>query len=414
MTTPATPATPAELQLETSGLESAAGSAPVERRFPTLDGYRALAALAVVVTHVGFYTGAALRGHAASFLSRLDIGVPIFFALSGFLLYRPMLLAEVTGRARPGVPGYLLRRLQRVGPAYWISVAVVLLVVAADHRGLVHPGEWLRQLFLIWPYSAGHKYRALDQNWSLSAEVAFYALLPFWPRLLAPIRRRVRRWWRVELTAAAVLIAVTTAWIVVWHRTQVVDSNLAGYWLPSHLDWFAVGLALATVNVAATADVPRPAWLAGLRDLADSPGTCWALAGAVFVLVMTPLAGPWDYTPATAWQAVFKELLYAAFAGIFLLPGCLGDQVRGWPRRLMSARPLQRLGLASYGLFLFHQAVIEVIYRVWGIPLFSGRFPQILGMTLLFSGAVAFLSLYLVELPVLSLRRRLAPASAAA
>ena len=56
-------------------------------RFPALDGLRIAGAVAVVSTHVGFTSGASLNGQQAGLLARLDAGVPLFFVVSGFLLY---------------------------------------------------------------------------------------------------------------------------------------------------------------------------------------------------------------------------------------------------------------------------------------------------------------------------------------
>ncbi|MCW2712328.1 MAG: acyltransferase 3, partial [Marmoricola sp.] len=58
--------------------------------FPVLDTLRAVGALAVVTTHVTFQSGDYVRhGIVGALLSRLDVGVAIFFVLSGFLLSRP-------------------------------------------------------------------------------------------------------------------------------------------------------------------------------------------------------------------------------------------------------------------------------------------------------------------------------------
>ena len=64
---------------------------------PVLEAYRGIAALMVVLTHVGFFSGLGVVGPWAGWLSRLDFGVTLFFLLSGFLLFRPYALAAATG-----------------------------------------------------------------------------------------------------------------------------------------------------------------------------------------------------------------------------------------------------------------------------------------------------------------------------
>jgi peptidoglycan/LPS O-acetylase OafA/YrhL len=67
-------------------------AAGTQRGFPCLDGARALAATAVVATHVSFWTGGDMSTLLGRVFARFDVGVPIFFVLSGFLLSRPLFL----------------------------------------------------------------------------------------------------------------------------------------------------------------------------------------------------------------------------------------------------------------------------------------------------------------------------------
>src|SRR5215831_326317 len=93
-----------------------------------LDGLRAAAAAAVLLTHVGGLTGYTVTGTPVSWvLSRGDVGVPIFFTLSGLLLYRPWAAAALTGSQTVPLGTYLRRRALRILPAYWAVVTVALL-----------------------------------------------------------------------------------------------------------------------------------------------------------------------------------------------------------------------------------------------------------------------------------------------
>ena len=79
----------AKEQPEQGGLESV--SAP--ERVSSLTGIRAVAALLVLVTHAAYTTGKYPQGYLGLAYSRAEIGVPIFFVLSGFLLFRPWVKA---------------------------------------------------------------------------------------------------------------------------------------------------------------------------------------------------------------------------------------------------------------------------------------------------------------------------------
>src|SRR5262245_53000239 len=148
----------------------------VPGRLPALDALRALGSIAVVGTHVGFWTGASLSGTWGGVLTRLNAGVAVFFVLSGFLLFRPFVLARAHGGVAPSVATYLRRRALRILPAYWVCVAVCLTVLPQSVA--VSGGEWLRYLTLTQIYVPNWGRPGLTQTWSLATEAAFYVLLP--------------------------------------------------------------------------------------------------------------------------------------------------------------------------------------------------------------------------------------------
>ncbi|MBU3749260.1 MAG: acyltransferase, partial [Mycobacterium sp.] len=101
-------------ELDQGGLEA------VSRvdRVPSLTGIRAVAALLVVATHAAYTTGKYTHGFAGLGYARLEIGVPIFFVLSGYLLFSPWVGAAATGSAAPSVRHYAGNRVRRIMPAY--------------------------------------------------------------------------------------------------------------------------------------------------------------------------------------------------------------------------------------------------------------------------------------------------------
>ncbi len=117
-----------------------------DRSFPALNAVRAVGALAVVATHVGFDTGEIGVGAHGAVLSRLDFGVALFFVISGFLLSRPFFLAREAGGPRPGYGHYLWKRALRVLPLYWATVVLALLVLPGNVDA--GPGTWVRNLTL--------------------------------------------------------------------------------------------------------------------------------------------------------------------------------------------------------------------------------------------------------------------------
>ena len=376
------------------------------RSFPTLDSYRALAALAVVATHVGFQTAAGVEGPLAPVVSRLDIGVAIFFVLSGFLLYRPWSMAALRDAPGPATVPYLWRRALRIVPAYLVVVvAAMLLVRGNEGRGL---DEWLRQLFLVQIYHAGALVPGLTQMWSLGTEVAFYLALPLlaW---LATRRHRgdPARSARFQATVLGAYAVTGVVFLAAVRAAGVLDPRTASLWLPAHLDWFAVGMVLAVASAYVTV-VPAARDTSGWRVLAGAahaPGAAWTVALGVFLVATTPVAGPRTLDDPTAGQAVAKHVLYAVVAGFLLLPGTLGPRHGRWAT-IMTTRPLVRLGTISYGIFLWHLVVLDLVFVALGRDFFTGGFWTVLTLTVVGAVAVSAVSWRVVERPALRLKDR--------
>ena len=66
---------------------------------PLVDAMRAIAALLIVAYHVAFVIGGLGTDGTGAWLAQLNVGVPLFFAISGFLLYRPWVAARLGRRA---------------------------------------------------------------------------------------------------------------------------------------------------------------------------------------------------------------------------------------------------------------------------------------------------------------------------
>ena len=372
------------------------------RSFPALDAVRALGAAGVVATHVAFQTGRAVHGPFAATLARLDIGVALFFVLSGFLLFRPFAAAAAKDRQRwPGTRDYLRRRALRILPAYWLAVAVSLTFLP-DNAGQRGFAVWVRHLTLTQIYTDGLRRFGLTQAWSLCTEVAFYLLLPLLAVLV--LGHRGKATGRRPLVVLGLVALMSTAWPLVRAPGSVLDLSTAGQWLPGYLDWFAAGMALALVQVRLSVGTATH-WMLRLRELACSAGTCWGLALGLFAIATSAVAGPRALEGnATVWQAVLKNLLYAVCGLLVVLPLALGPQTGPGPVQALGRRPLQLLGEISYGVFLWHLVVLEAVVRSLDLPLFHGSWVLVFGLTYGCSLLVATASYLLVERPCLRLK----------
>ncbi len=370
---------------ETGGLESAAGTPADDGRFAGLDGVRAVAALAVVLTHVGFQSGEAISGPLRTVLARLDVGVAVFFVLSGFLLHRPQALAALRGRPLPATVPYLWRRALRVLPGYWLAVAAALLLLPANADA--GAGTWLRSLTLTQVYVPDGLAAGLTQMWSLATEVTFYLALPLLGRLAG-------RTLRSQLRLCGGMYAVGLLW-----QGAVAHDVLpphAGYWLPGHADWFAIGMALAALSAAGSR------WL---EALSRDSGTCLLGAAALFVVAGTPLTGPYGLALLTPSQTLSRTVLYGAVALLLIAP-VTALQPHGVVPRALSSPVAQFLGRVSYGIFLLHLVVLAVAFDLLDLTFFSGSMPLLLAVVVPVSVLLGWASLRAVEEPALRLRKR--------
>ncbi|MEU9738292.1 acyltransferase [Micromonospora chersina] len=359
-------------------------------RLPALDALRALGATAVVAHHVGFHTGATGNAEWGGWLARLDVGVAIFFVLSGFLLFRPWALSVATGRRRPATGRYLWRRALRILPAYWLTVVTCLIVLPQNRPAPA--GDWLHHLTFTQVYAPGLLRNGLSQTWSLATEVAFYLILPL---IAVPATGRTWRPVRTVLAACGGLL-VTAGWLVAM-ALGWLDMGLHTTWLPAYGGWFGAGMALAAAHVALRTGT-GPASFRILDDLAAAPVACWTAAVGLFAIATTPVAGPRDLTEPSPAAFAVKLTLYLAVAVLILVPVAFGPPNR--VKLALGAAPARWLGAVSYGLFLWHPLVLELIYLVTKRPLFTGGLVSTFALTMAGGLAYAAVSYYGVERPL--------------
>ena len=117
------------------GLESVSKA----ERVASLTGIRAIAALLVMATHAAYTTGKYTHGYIGLVYSRMEIGVPIFFVLSGFLLFGPWVKAVASDGASPSVRRYAWHRVRRIMPAYVVTVLVAFAIYHWRTAGPIVP-----------------------------------------------------------------------------------------------------------------------------------------------------------------------------------------------------------------------------------------------------------------------------------
>ena len=324
-----------------SGAPAAGGS-----RFGGGDGLRAIAALSVLAHHAGRSTGVRegqfgdpfnvfgdVGGHL---VFGLQVGLFIFFALSGYLLGRPFARAIVNGTKLPSLPRYAKARFLRIVPAFWAVWTVTLLLRGTHGAGV---GD------LIAFYGFGQVYdphpaaALMVQAWTLDVEMAFYIFLPLaalalWyliPRLPRTFSRGT--WLLIAVGVGAV---ASLAFRAVWANPAWKST------LPEYLVAFAPGLALA---------VGEQLWAQRAR------GSDAVRRMVPALLVLAAGAAVWHaWAPPRSFVA---QTLSGALTGGFVVAAALmyeWSTGKAW-------RPLAHpvavwLGERSYGIYLVHMLVL--------------------------------------------------------
>ncbi|MDX3662175.1 acyltransferase [Streptomyces sp. ID05-26A] len=328
------------------------------KRFPALDGVRAIAALMVVFFHYG----------GPGFLQGW-LGVQIFFVLSGFLI-TTLLLREQARNGRISLKDFYRRRAFRILPVYF----VVLFVTAT---GLLIAGQFRQNplgqdfpLYLTFLNEFGHG-GAYGQSWSLGVEQKFYLV---WPLLAFALLPRLRPAVTAGLMALALAVVPFT-----------VSSDPKGWSV--HYFTVLVGCALALL-------MNDKRGFALIRPFT----TPWVILLFLGVHLSVPLLS--DALDGRIPGFVSVVPIYAVAVGL-MLPALLTP---GRLQRALSTRPMVWLGERSYSIYLV-QAIAHSVVLLTGA---SGLVMALL--TTVVAIGIADLTYRFVELPMIRRGRSHRPA----
>lgn len=328
-----------------------------------IQALRALAAYLVVFVHLDaliLLAGGPKFGNG---------GVDVFFVISGYI----MVHVTRAGQVSPG--RFLLNRIARVAPLYWmLTVAVFLIAAIAPalfRNTSADPLQLLMSLFFI-PFqkaATGGPQPILFVGWTLNYEVFFYGLFAL--GLFA--RKREHG----TLAAMGVLLALVAAGLV----ARPTATLPAFYSSPLILE-FAAGMALALALPHMPEEVGR--W-----------GQAAVLAIGALALLMLVNAPPWKAIHAVVYGPPATVLVAAALL------------LERWGRSLDN-RLVQLLGDASYSVYLTHVFVTIAVTRLSVQLGVSGWTAAAAFLVALFGVTALGLATHLlIEKPVTSLARRL-------
>jgi peptidoglycan/LPS O-acetylase OafA/YrhL len=335
-------------------------------RIQTLDGWRAIAIIVVLCTHIRWpLPQLAFLGYGG------DLGVQLFFALSGFLI-TSRLLDEYDAKGVVSWRSFYIRRAFRILPPAFFYLSVLVLLGYVLHYIPIGAKQLTASVFFFRNYISVASGWYTGHFWSLAVEEHFYLM---WPAVLCFVG--IARGWRAALALAGIFILWRHAdkhfnWV-----GQVVP-HLHGS--PHRTDYRIGGLLLG----CALAYLWRSQ--AGRAILTKRVRSWWSLPliAATIALVRHP----------TRWSDDGLDLFMA------LLPVVTIADPRGIVSRLLETRLLSWIGRLSYSLYLWQ----ELFLPYYDEP---KSFVQKLPFNVAAAFLAALLSYHFIERPFIAYGRRL-------
>lgn len=305
-------------------------------RIHSIQYLRAIAALMVVTLHMGKRLSEDLPDALVHWLPLGNAGVDIFFVISGFIMW------SVGNRRHPDPADFLLHRVIRVAPPYWIATFLWLgLMVAAGYQWItITPDHVLKSLAFIPHYSPTFPAQAwpvLVPGWTLIFEMFFYVVFA----AVLTLPQRMRMGGLVAglggCVAMGAVLSPQAAWAVTYSSPLLLE--------------FLGGCLVARLWIA------RPGGVA--RNLAV------LAAGIAILLTFGTGVDPLSHLDRTlVWGS----------AGILIVSGTAG---------LGASMPqlplLERLGDGSYAIYLFHLLLVLPLTEAWNrLPMIPHSAPMAL------------------------------------
>jgi peptidoglycan/LPS O-acetylase OafA/YrhL len=355
-------------------------------RIPSLDGWRAISIIIVMLSHVEFATG--FPTHAFPWWGRVfqgDLGVRIFFVISGFLITY-LLLAEGDRTGRPSLKQFYIRRVLRIFPVYYVFVAVLVALAAAGFYSDAW-STWIGTLTFT-RNIIGRGDSATVHFWSLAVEEQFYLV---WPMTLVALAL----WRRTSLASAVLLVPVVLSPIF---RTGIIQRHYGAGPVSRLLGGFSIALYADSLAIGCLGAFIYRRHRERLSVFASRELLLAAVCGVV-------LAAVWQEWRISAGMAAAEAgaLVPSVQAVLIMVAIWVTVERRtGFAHRVLNATPVAWLGILSYSLYIWQQLFLGHFAgpRLSAFPLYDWRVWWIPAL------GAAVLSYYALERPIRRLRER--------
>lgn len=326
-------------------------SSPVNQntsvRFDALTGFRCLAACMVFVYHNRKYWRDNLHPEFLRLINEFNIGVSLFFVLSGFLIaytYGDKPIRSFTAYAK-----YIVLRMARILPLYWLILTCYYIDTSYGH----HLFAW-QNYTLVYAFSDKHSLDGISQAWSLNVEMVFYFFAP----LLCMLQRK-----HILLLLGSLLLLffITLGIGVFWHQ---VNGNPQRYFYPFK---FLIGSSFPGRSTEFLAGMLMAAGFkyADGNFFKKIPyKTIAGFSGILVTAYCTGLFQPDMYAQGTdvaAGRAI--EMFVLPVFTVLALAGLIQEKTMF--SRFLSSRVMVLLGNASFAFYLVHISYVSLRLREW-------------------------------------------------
>jgi peptidoglycan/LPS O-acetylase OafA/YrhL len=337
---------------------------------PALDGIRALAILLVLLFH-WFPVD-----HWVNVLPNGPIGVTLFFVLSGYLISNILMGQQAAGTFLPSFKNFVIRRALRIFPIYFL---VLLGLLVGKKIGIQVVTDFYEHPFYYWTYVYNHWLERtqnwsdmLSPYWSLSVEEQFYIVWPFFMMLIPSGKRLLGFLWSV------VVLGIIARYILVYKLDGI------GVYMITCVDTFAWG-ALLAYYLRNGRSAELGIWI----------GRLWIPVLILWIILCVM------HTDAD----LVKQLFFRSLTSMVSVALLFQAMQEGILARIFSWTPLRKLGQMSYGVYLYHMLVPDLVYQLASrlhIPLPEDPY-HVIGILGLF--LIAVISYRWIEKPIQKLKR---------
>jgi peptidoglycan/LPS O-acetylase OafA/YrhL len=370
----------------------------MSKRNSALDSLRGLSTILIVVYHISFVSGytVAHANSSGAYIDRLNIGVAIFFVLSGFLIFRPFAHSLIHGSPLPKTRNYYLKRAARILPGYWLALFVL---AGLDALTIVNTSGFIRNVFIVHSFTEHNVFTGIRQAWTLTVEMSFYVVVPAFAFVF--VRQTKRRDGPVSvstlLKALSFLFVGTYVFRVVTHHSHFWFLNTAHLWLPSHMDTLALGMGLAVLVEAPTSAKT----FSKLRIFLANHTGAFVVCSVFVWLISANINMAIGLNKSEFHVELLGHFLYGMTSVLFVAPFCVDSQ--SLLVKAMSLRLFTWLGTISYGIYLWHMAFLGGNFAEKYMPYTENDGQVLLRFLVVLPASIAIgsLSYYVIERPIM-------------